>query len=94
MPESQQENCPITRSATALGRRSNRDWWPEQINLKLLDSGKSNLSLVDSGSSYKQKLANLDVDELEADLRAVITSSQPWWPADYGHYGPLFIRMA
>ncbi|SHE63414.1 catalase-peroxidase [Ferrithrix thermotolerans DSM 19514] len=94
MPESQQENCPITRSATALGRRSNRDWWPEQINLKLLDSGKSNLSLVDSGSSYKQKLANLDVDELKADLRAVITSSQPWWPADYGHYGPLFIRMA
>jgi catalase-peroxidase len=73
--------------------RSNRDWWPNQLNLQVLHQHTSLANPLGGDFDYAAEFANLDVDALKQDIIDVMTTSQEWWPADYGHYGPLFIRM-
>jgi catalase-peroxidase len=89
--------CPLkhgVRFHTSFGGRSNRDWWPNQLNLKILHQNTALSSPMAPAFNYAKELENLDVEALKADLRALVTESQSWWPADYGHYGPFFVRMA
>jgi catalase-peroxidase len=74
--------------------RSNQDWWPNQLNLQVLRQHSGPSGPVSAQVSYRQEFASLDLAALKQDLLEVMTTSQDWWPADYGHYGPLFIRMA
>jgi catalase-peroxidase len=89
--------CPVVHGAggnTTFGRRSNRDWWPKQLNLKVLHQNTALSSPMDQGFDYAKAFKGLDYTALKQDLHALMTDSQSWWPADYGHYGPLFIRMS
>src|SRR5947209_6581306 len=74
--------------------RSNRDWWPNQLNLEILHQPAPASSPMGEEFNYAEEFKKLDLDALKKDIEAVMTTSQDWWPADYGHYGPLFIRMA
>ncbi|MFD3328047.1 catalase/peroxidase HPI [Streptomyces sp. NPDC058701] len=74
--------------------RSNRDWWPDQLDLQVLHQHSPLADPMGEGFDYAQEFATLDVDALKQDVFEVMTASQEWWPADYGHYGPLFIRMS
>ncbi|QZX99178.1 catalase/peroxidase HPI [Halobaculum rubrum] len=74
--------------------RSNQDWWPDQLNLDILDQNTQNHGPMDEEFDYAEAFQSLDFDQVKADIEDVMTTSQEWWPADYGHYGPLFIRMA
>jgi catalase-peroxidase len=75
-------------------KRSNQDWWPNRLNLEPLDQNARDAGPVDDDFEYAEAFQELDLEEVKADLEDVMTTSQDWWPADYGHYGPLFIRMA
>ncbi len=75
-------------------RRSNKDWWPNQLNLKALHRHARSPDPMGDGFDYAEEFKSLDLDALKQDIEDVMTTSQDWWPADYGHYGPLFIRMA
>jgi catalase-peroxidase len=88
---SESEN-PVIPSPTPKAHRplSNQDWWPDQINVNVLGSNDP----MGAGYSYAEAFKGMDVDALKQDIFDVMTTSQPWWPADYGHYGPFFIRMA
>jgi catalase-peroxidase len=89
--------CPLrhgVRFHTSFGGRSNRDWWPNQLNLKILSQHSSLVSPMSPAFSYAAEVETLDVEALKKDLAALMTDSQDWWPADYGHYGPFFVRMA
>ncbi len=89
--------CPVMHGAPkhgVLGGRSNRDWWPNALNLRILHQHSAKSSPMGPGFDYAKEFAKLDIEALKRDLFALMTDSQPWWPADYGHYGPLFIRMA
>ena len=85
--------CPVTGS-TARGGTSNRDWWPNQLNLKILHQHSHMSNPMGEAFNYAAEFKKLDLPALKKDLYALMTDSQDWWPADYGHYGPLFIRMA
>ncbi|PIE61010.1 MAG: catalase/peroxidase HPI [Desulfobacterales bacterium] len=91
--------CPVTGKAAqddtpkAVGT-TNRDWWPNQLNLKILHQHSSKSSPMGRAFNYAEAFKTLDYHALKNDLNALMTDSQPWWPADYGHYGGLFIRMA
>jgi catalase-peroxidase len=74
--------------------RSNQDWWPEQLNLTPLDQNARDVGPMDETFDYAEAFETLDLEAVKADIEEVMTTSQDWWPADYGHYGPLFIRMA
>jgi catalase-peroxidase len=84
--------CPV--SGKAHGARSNRDWWPEQLNLKVLHQNPPARDPMGPAFDYAGEFETLDLEALKKDIEKVMTTSQDWWPADYGHYGPLFIRMA
>ena len=94
--------CPViggemraaTARNTALGGQSTRDWWPEQLNLKILHQNPTRGNPMGEDFDYSKAFQSLDLEALKGDLRELMTDSQDWWPADYGHYGPLFIRMA
>ncbi|OYW28098.1 MAG: catalase/peroxidase HPI [Caulobacter sp. 12-67-6] len=89
--------CPLkhgVRFHTSFGGRSNRDWWPNQLNLKILSQHSSLVSPFSPTFRYAEQVEKLDVEALKKDLAALMTDSQDWWPADYGHYGPFFVRMA
>jgi catalase-peroxidase len=89
--------CPVmngTNGAQAARARSNRDWWPNQLNLEILHQNGPLSNPMDDGFNYAEEFKKLDLAALKKDVEAVMTTSQEWWPADYGHYGPLFIRMA
>src|SRR5258706_6717671 len=89
--------CPVTgRRATlsAAGSRSNRDWWPEQLNLRPLRQHSSLSDPMGPAFDYAKEFKSLDLAAVKKDLLTLMTDSQDWWPADFGHYGPLFIRMA
>lgn len=90
--------CPVTGAVAQAGVKhestTNKDWWPNQLDLKILSAHGSQSNPMDEGFDYKEEFSKLDYEALKADLAALMTDSQDWWPADYGHYGPLFIRMA
>ncbi len=81
------------KQATIRGT-SNRDWWPNQLNLKILHQHSSLSNPMGKDFNYAKEFKSLDLAAVKKDLRALMTESQDWWPADFGHYGPLFIRMA
>ncbi|MEW9904821.1 catalase/peroxidase HPI [Pseudomonas putida] len=89
---SNESKCPFHQ--TAGGGTSNRDWWPDQLNLKILHQHSAKSDPMDPGFDYAKAFKSLDFQALKQDLHALMTDSQDWWPADFGHYGPLFIRMA
>ena len=84
--------CPFNHAAG--GGTTNRDWWPNQLNLKILHQHSSLSTPTDEGFKYAEAFKSLDFAALKRDLAALMTDSQDWWPADFGHYGPLFVRMA
>ncbi len=84
--------CPVGGHASA--GRSNRDWWPNQLDLSVLHRNPPTADPMGGGFDYAAEFATLDLEAVKRDVEAVMTTSQDWWPADYGHYGPLFIRMA
>ncbi|RDC72751.1 catalase/peroxidase HPI [Rhodovulum sp. 12E13] len=84
--------CPVMH--TRFGGRSNRDWWPNQLNLRILHQRPVAGNPMGLDFDYREEFLKLDLDEIKKDLYALMTDSQDWWPADYGHYGGLFIRMA
>ena len=92
--------CPVmgaNRPAAARhtdGVMSNRDWWPNQLNLKILHQNSLKGNPMGEDFNYAEQFKKLDLDALKKDIKELMTTSQEWWPADYGHYGPLFIRMA
>ncbi len=79
---------------TVLGGRSNRDWWPNQLNLKMLHQNSALSDPMGADFDYAEEFKKLDLPAVKRDLFALMTASQDWWPADFGHYGPFFIRMA
>lgn len=88
-------SCPVQGGTHANTKSySNMDWWPNQLNLKILAQNSSQLNPLGEDFNYAKEFGKLDLDELKNDIYALMTKSQDWWPADYGHYGPLFIRMA
>lgn len=94
---SNESKCPVTgmtRKAVAGGGTSNRDWWPNQLNLNILHQHPAKANPMGEDFNYAEEFKSLDLDAVKKDLYALMTDSQDWWPADYGHYGPLFIRMA
>ncbi|MEH6521331.1 catalase/peroxidase HPI [Sulfitobacter sp.] len=89
--------CPMGFGAnkqTNNSGRSNSDWWPNQLNLKMLHQNQPAIAPTGEAFNYAEAFKSLDLDALKADLYALMTDSQDWWPADYGHYGPFFVRMA
>jgi catalase-peroxidase len=84
--------CPFHQ--TAGGGTGNHDWWPKQLRLDLLHQHSARSDPMGEGFDYAKEFASLDYAALKRDLAALMTDSQPWWPADFGHYGPLFVRMA
>ncbi|MFN4156958.1 MAG: catalase/peroxidase HPI [Gemmobacter sp.] len=89
--------CPVLHGAArhvTHSLRSNADWWPEQINLKILHQHSAKSDPMGADFNYARAFEGIDYVALKRDLTALMTDSQPWWPADYGHYGPLFVRMA
>ncbi|MEM5456270.1 catalase/peroxidase HPI [Paraburkholderia phytofirmans] len=89
---STEAKCPFNH--TAGGGTTNRDWWPKQLRLDLLSQHSSRSDPLDGGFNYAEAFKSLDLAAVKKDLAALMTDSQDWWPADFGHYGPLFIRMA
>ncbi len=85
--------CPVMHG-TSHAPHTNRDWWPHQLDLKILHQQTPGSNPMDGGFDYVREFQSLDYAALKKDLAVLMTSSQPWWPADFGHYGPLFIRMA
>ncbi len=86
--------CPFPGTPMAAGSRSNRDWWPNQLNLKILHQNSPLCDPMGKDFNYAEAFKSLDLEAVRKDLYALMTDLQDWWPADYGHYGPLFIRMA
>jgi catalase-peroxidase len=86
-----ESKCPVVHSIE--GRR-NRDWWPDELDLRPLQQNSPTANPMGGDFNYAEEFKTLDLDALRRDIEAVMTTSQDWWPADYGHYGPLFIRMA
>jgi len=92
-----ENKCPVTGRTgrqVAGGGTSNRDWWPNQLNLNILHQHSTLSNPMDKTFNYAEEFKSLDLDAVKQDLYALMTDSQDWWPADYGHYGGLFIRMA
>ncbi|MBY5757614.1 catalase/peroxidase HPI [Rhizobium leguminosarum] len=85
--------CPVAHGNMPRGR-SNRDWWPNQLNVQILHQNSGRADPLGQAFDYVEEFKKLDLDGLKKDLHALMTDSQDWWPADFGHYGGLFIRMA
>ena len=100
VPENQEQTlsteskCPVMGGARRHTAATNADWWPNQLNLKILHQHSPLSDPMDKEFNYAKEFSSLDLDAVIKDLHALMTDSQDWWPADFGHYGPLFIRMA
>ena len=90
---SDESKCPVMHGS-ASGGTQNEDWWPDQVNLGVLRQAGGSPDPMGTDFDYAAEFETIDYDAVKADLRALMTDSQEWWPADYGHYGPFFIRMA
>ena len=90
MADGNESKCPVPHSRGRL----NRDWWPNQVNVDILHQNSPKSDPMGQSFDYAKEFDSLDLDAVIADLRALMTDSQDWWPADYGHYGPFFIRMS
>ena len=92
------QGCPVMHgpnsAQTAMGSTANEHWWPNQLNLKMLEQNSPASDPMGDDFDYAEEFNSLDYDALKRDLAALMTDSQDWWPADYGHYGPFFVRMA
>ncbi|MBO9883599.1 catalase/peroxidase HPI [Xanthomonas sp. D-109] len=88
-----ESKCPFHQAASGSGT-SNRDWWPKQLRVDLLNQHSTRSNPLDPQFDYAKAFKQLDLEALKRDLHALMTDSQDWWPADFGHYGPLFVRMA
>src|SRR5210317_2568488 len=86
--------CPVMHGANSTNQKNVMDWWPNALNLEILHQHDSKTNPMGADFNYRDELKNLDVDALKADLTALMTDSQEWWPADWGHYGGLMIRLA
>ena len=96
MADKDENKCPVMHGALTSndsGGTSNKDWWPNQLNLSILHQHDRKSDPMDEGFDYGEEFKKLDYKALKKDLNDLMTDSQDWWPADYGHYGPLFIRM-
>ena len=82
--------CPVVHNTA----RTRQNWWPNQLNLRVLHQNSSLSNPMGKDFNYAEEFKKLDLAAVKADLTALMTDSQDWWPADWGHYGPLFIRMA
>ncbi len=92
---STQGKCPVTHNSNqATGHSANQQWWPEQLNLKILSQNSALIDPMGEAFDYAEEFKKLDLKALKKDLTDLMTDSQDWWPADYGHYGGLFVRMA
>ena len=91
---SNESKCPVMHHSHARGTIANQQWWPNQLNLKMLHQNPPTSNPMGEDFNYAEAFKTLDLEALKQDINAVMTTSQEWWPADYGHYGPLFIRMA
>ncbi len=95
---SNEGKCPVMhggqKEATATGSAANQHWWPEQLNLKILNQNAPQVRPLDESFNYADAFKSLDLKALKKDLTELMTDSQEWWPADFGHYGGLFVRMA
>ncbi len=91
---SNESKCPVMHSSHARGTIANQQWWPNQLNLKMLHQNPSASNPIGEDFNYAEAFQTLDLEAVKQDIYKVMTTSQEWWPADYGHYGPLFIRMA
>src|SRR5208282_2388867 len=91
---STEAKCPVMHGTTNVGMRSNSDWWPNQLNLRILRQNSPQSDPMGETFNYAEEFKKLDFKALKKDLHALMTDSQDWWPADFGHYGGLFIRMA
>ncbi len=97
MSDTTEAKCPFSSGAhrqTVAGARTNAQWWPEQLNVKVLHQHAAKSNPMGQAFDYAKAFKSLDLDAVVKDLHALMTDSQDWWPADYGHYGPFFIRMA
>ena len=92
--EESEARCPVVHAAHPTEGAGNRNWWPSQLNLKILRKHSPAADPMDPDFDYAAEFATLDLAEVKRDIVEVLTTSQEWWPADYGHYGPLIIRMA
>ena len=95
MPDRSESENPVIPAPTPKPHRprTNQDWWPNQLDLSVLHDNPPQANPMGEEFDYAEAFATLDLDALKQDVFAVMTTSQEWWPADYGHYGPLFIRM-
>ncbi|MBF0252050.1 MAG: catalase-peroxidase, partial [Alphaproteobacteria bacterium] len=84
-----QAKCPVMHGGITAAGKSNVDWWPNALNLDILHQHDGKTDPMDPGFDYREAVKSLDVDALKADLKALMTDSQDWWPADWGHYGGL-----
>jgi catalase-peroxidase len=94
---SSESRCPVLGGSdrhTAVGATANQHWWPKQLNLKVLHQNSPLSDPMEKDFNYAEEFKTVDLDAVKKDINDVMTTSQDWWPADYGHYGPLFIRMA
>ncbi|VVM07036.1 catalase/peroxidase HPI [Methylacidimicrobium tartarophylax] len=89
-----ESNCPFHQTAATGGIQTNQDWWPKRLDLKILRQNSLLSNPMGADFDYANEFRSLDLDAVKQDLRALMIDSQDWWPADFGHYGPLFIRMA
>ena len=91
---SNESKCPVMHHAHTRGTIANQQWWPNQLNLKMLHQNPPESNPMGEDFNYAEAFKTLDLEAVKQDVYKVMTTSQDWWPADYGHYGPLFIRMA